>query len=388
MNKSITAMDSQRSLEAECYLLLESSLKSIPFNLVISAILSIDLYYNAAPPFSIALWYSLIVLISVCRWFYSKFLLKERRYLADTTACLRKFSLLTLIMGLAWGAVYLIFLSHVSLIQEFIIILVLGGMSAGANASLSVFLPAYYAYVLPMFLPVIYFNFASLDLDRVILAVMFSLFIIMLLVTAKINARLFKQTFTLSSEKDQLITQLKSSNDLLERSIEEIRTISITDSLTGLYNRRHFITILQNEFNIARQSGYPLTLVLIDIDNFKYINDSFGHPFGDNFLVDVANSFKKSIQQDDDLIFRVGGDEFAIILSNQTLDESLSLCTNIQTRFKKNIKQDNVSLSMGVIYLSSYYSVDFEHLISIADNTLYEAKKQGKNTVISKKLIH
>lgn len=120
-------------------------------------------------------------------------------------------------------------LHHISILQEFIIILVLGGMSAGAIASLSVYLPAYYAYILPMFLPVITYNYLTFELDRAMLATMFLLFVLMLVTSARINNLLLNRVFRLSREKQVLI--------------DDLHQLSITDSLTGLYNRRYFESI-------------------------------------------------------------------------------------------------------------------------------------------------
>lgn len=384
-NKQISQ---ERLAEDEFLFLLESSLKSIPFNVIIATLLVVDLFYHNAPRALMAFWFSSILLISGIRLFYSRYLLANNRFKDNITAHLNAFVALTLLMGIAWGVSYYFFSAHVGEIQEVVIILVLGGMSAGAIASLSVHLPAYCAYVIPMFLPVILHNFLTYHFDRSILAVMTLLFVAMLIISAKINSHLLKNTFILSNEKDKLIGELKKTNQMLQNSFEEIKVMSITDALTGLYNRRHFNAAFKSEFKRAKRHGYPLNLVLIDVDNFKYINDTFGHPSGDSFLIHIADSLKNSLPQEKDAIFRLGGDEFAAILSNISLDEAITVCSDIQEQFKDNIHQDKVTLSMGVIYIPSSDTSDLEHLISTADKTLYEAKKLGKNQIISKNITH
>lgn len=366
------------------YMLLESSLKSVPFNIILAVVLSINLYFNDVPLKLIITWFITIFCISVVRLIYSKLSLKNNQYKIGVDRKKLQFSLLTFLTGCSWGAAYFVFLPQISISQEYMIILVLGGMAAGGIASLSVYMPAYYCFLLPMFLPLLIYNFYIFKLDEIIVAIMSSLFTLMLIIAARINSELMKKNFNLGEEKDKLIKKLQETNEKLNNSIEEIRQMSITDFLTGLYNRRHFNSMIKNEFNRAKRNKYDLTLVLIDVDNFKTINDSYGHPYGDNFLIEVAQSIKSALKRSNDTVFRLGGDEFAILMANVSLDDSLKLCSHIQNTFKQNINNDNVGLSMGVISISSNNSSNVEHLISVADTNLYEAKKQGKNQVISK----
>lgn len=371
-------MDSEKTKPEELSLLLESSFKSIPFNIIVGAVLSINLYFNNAPSKLIISWFLVLSFVSIARYVYSSVSLKSKKYTINIDACFRRFSALTLITGAIWGSSYLIFLPHIAPHQEFIIILVLGGMCAGGIASLSVYMPAYYCFLLPIFIPVIAHNFYIFKLNEFTVAIMSTLFTLMLIVTAKVNSDLLKKSFILGEEKNNLITELKETNDRLAQSIKEIKKISITDSLTGLYNRRHFNATIKKELNRAKRNKHYLTLVLIDIDNFKYINDTFGHPYGDTFLIKVSRSIKNVLTRANDTLFRLGGDEFAILLANLSLDDSIALCAKIQQVFKKTIESNQVGLSIGVVSIPPNNSVNVEGLISIADINLYEAKKQGE----------
>lgn len=373
-----------RLREDSAILLFEGSLKSIPFNVLLAVLLAVSLYYNHAPGFLIFTWLSAVVVISLLRWLYSHHVMKKGYQPDYINLQIYMFLFMTLITGAVWNSCYFIFTSHVNGLHEAIIILVLGGMSAGAIASLSVYIPAYCAYLLPMFLPIIVYNFWQMELDRGILASMYLLFVVMLIISAKINARLLHQTFELSDEKGRLIEELTISNQKLEQSLEEIKVMSITDSLTGLYNRRYFDGTLRNEMSRAKRNEHTINLIMIDIDNFKYINDTYGHPYGDTFLIYVANSIKKAIRRTTDTVFRLGGDEFAAILPNISQADSVELCNKIQKTFQKNNKHDNVSLSMSVVTISSSYASAVEHIISTADRALYQAKEGGKNQIISK----
>ncbi|MGQ3890772.1 GGDEF domain-containing protein [Legionella sp. CNM-4043-24] len=369
-------------------LLFESSLKSIPFNVILAVFMSASMIYNQVAPGLVMAWLSAVAAITLIRWGYSQHVIRRGYDKSKTRSQLGVFLFLTGCTGLIWSICYFIFISQVPGMHEAIIILVLGGMSAGAIASLSVYLPAYYTYLLPMFLPIIAYNFYPLEFERTLMAIMYLLFVIMLMITARINSSLLHKTFELSEEKDRLINELKVTNQKLEHSVEEIKIMSITDSLTGLFNRRYFDSMLKNEISRAKRNSHSLSLILIDVDNFKYINDTFGHPCGDDFLVYVADSLKLSIRRSNDIIFRLGGDEFAAILSNMSPEDSISMCSYIQNQFSRNNQHENVTLSMSVVSILSNYTSAPESIISTADQALYQAKENGKNQIVSRLLLH
>jgi diguanylate cyclase (GGDEF)-like protein len=232
-----------------------------------------------------------------------------------------------------------------------------------------------------MLIPVIVYNYALLDLDRTILATMFLIFIAMLIISAKINNKLLNQNFRLFNEKELLISELK--------------VMTITDSLTGLYNRRYFDTLFPQEFNRARRNQYFLSLVSIDADNFKLINDNLGHPFGDKVLISIADLLKKIFRRSNDILFRLGGDEFAIIIANQPIKDTISICQAIKNPFKtennygsnEQLLMSHVTLSIGIVYIHFESSASIEYAITAADKALYQAKKNGKNQIVVKKLL-
>lgn len=388
MNSENAAVDTWYQQKQTLTLLYRHSLRSVPFNMIVASLLAIDLWYRSMPESMILIWYFLIVFISLIRLLNSKIKLKTDILPTTIKKDTYIFCALTFLMGLAWGSSYFIFIVNINKLQEFIILLVLGGMCAGALASLSIYLPAYYAYILPMFVPIIVYNFYSWEIDRTVMAALFCLFILMLMITARLNNNLMLQNFKLEKEKDWLIKKLsetnvnlEESNDKLLLSIEEVRLMSITDALTGLYNRRHFNTVLHHELDRAKRNGHKLNLVLMDIDNFKYINDTFGHPYGDEFLIAIASCLKTSLRRSDDILFRLGGDEFAAILTHLTAEEALHVCSQIQKQFKEDIKNENVSLSMGILCVEPTCHASVKQIIARADEALYEAKRKGKKQI-------
>lgn len=366
------------------FVLLKGTLISIPFNIIGAGLLGLDFFYHQVPHSVVFTWFGTIFFLSIIRLIFNQKIIAKKYYQTHFKLTLFLFLIFIFFTGLTWGAAFFIFLPITNSAQQAILVLVLGGMSAGGIAVLAIYLVAFYAYVLPMFVPIIIYDFYSLNPDQVFTGVLYSMFLILICMTARLNSRLLYTTFKLDREKDMLIRELKISNLKLEKSIDEAKTLSITDSLTGLYNRRYFDMIFYNELKKAQHNRYAINLVLIDIDNFKYINDTFGHPSGDDFLVYVASSLKESAKRANDIIFRLGGDEFALILSNMLLSDVMLFCGALQNRFENNNQHKNVTLSMGVICISSFQSLDLQAVITTADRTLYQAKKNGKNKIIAK----
>ncbi len=160
---------------------------------------------------------------------------------------------------------------------------------------------------------------------------------------------------------------------------EKTKTMSITDPLTNLYNRRYFFEIAQAEFEKSKNTQLPFSIILVDMDNFKTINDTCGHLTGDQILIAVANTIRETLREDD-LISRFGGDEFIALI--RFLDEEST--RKIVERLENNIKKIavpnstlNVAASIG---FSSFRenTKSLDEIINIADKMLYKKKEQSK----------
>lgn len=374
----------QSELDVEGFLVvLKGTLISIPFNVIGASILSLDFLYHRVSRRVVFAWLGSIFFLTLVRFIFNQIIIAKKYYQTHFDVTLFLFLVFIFLTGLTWGASFFIFFPIINSTQQTILALVLGGMSAGGVAVLAIYLTSFYAYVVPMFVPIIIYDFYSLQPDKVITGILYSIFLLMICMTAIVTSRLLHTTLKLNREKDLLIKELKVFNLKLEKSIGEARAMSITDSLTGLYNRRYFDMIFDNELKKAQRNQYSMNLVFIDVDNFKYINDTFGHPCGDDFLIYVANSLKRSAKRANDIIFRLGGDEFALVISNMLPTEVMLFCNALQSRFSNDNHYKNVTLSMGIISISSFQSLDLQTVITAADRTLYQAKKNGKNKVIA-----
>ncbi|MBN1868569.1 diguanylate cyclase [Candidatus Sumerlaeota bacterium] len=164
-----------------------------------------------------------------------------------------------------------------------------------------------------------------------------------------------------------------------------LNEISITDSLTGLHNRGYMMDRLNLEFKRAERSGEPLSCLMIDIDHFKNINDTYGHKFGDVILRAVAVRLKHHIRETD-ILGRYGGEEFLIVLPSTDFDGAEFLAEKLRNGMEQEeFRHDNVSLlvtaSFGVASTENREVIAADHLLQLSDRALYQAKESGRNRV-------
>ena len=173
----------------------------------------------------------------------------------------------------------------------------------------------------------------------------------------------------------------------LRTALENQRELAGTDPLTSVANRRAFYDLANMELNKARRYQTPISVLYMDIDNFKQINDHFGHPTGDKLLGAVARTIKNNIRAID-IVARLGGDEFGILLA-ETGAESAALVARKLKKKLLELMQDNgwsVTLSVGAVTFEILPdSVD--EMINTADSQMYNAKKNGKNRIQYKIIV-
>ena len=182
--------------------------------------------------------------------------------------------------------------------------------------------------------------------------------------------------------------ELIDLNKQLEEANRKLKLLSIKDSLSGLYNHRHFFEEIEKSFDLyTRKNEAALkksfSVVLFDIDNFKHINDTYGHLMGDNVIRGIAEIITKNTRSSDNC-FRYGGDEFAILLLDTTIEQARVVAEKIRQIIEKtpitigDITID-MTVSMGVASFNEEEQVS--KIVNEADENLYLSKKQGKNRV-------
>ena len=193
---------------------------------------------------------------------------------------------------------------------------------------------------------------------------------------------------------DDYITKPFSFSELLARIRVGSRVVQYqkhleyqtqVDSLTGLFNRRAFEKKINEEFERSKRYHNPLSVLLLDIDNFKLINDTYGHHGGDAALVKIAETFREKTRQSD-FPSRYGGEEFVLILPETDQDNALQVAGKIHDSiracsFGTAARPFEITVSIGVSSTSARFYSDWRELVDDSDRALYQAKKSGKDRV-------
>ena len=158
---------------------------------------------------------------------------------------------------------------------------------------------------------------------------------------------------------------------------EEVRRLSITDDLTGLYNHRHFFKTLEAELVRLKRQKTSLSLMMFDIDNFKSYNDYYGHLEGDKVLKKIGEIVSHSIRYNVDSGYRYGGDEFAVLLIGASVDQATAIAERIRSLIEQAEFRKNTTVSIGLCEYTD--PLDLEEFVKSADDAMYIAKHSGGN---------
>ncbi len=182
------------------------------------------------------------------------------------------------------------------------------------------------------------------------------------------------------ADRKRLEEELRSSNQVLEK-------LSVTDGLTGLYNHRHLKTVLTDEFQRARRYRNPISFIMVDIDDFKVVNDTYGHQAGDQVLALLAELLRENLREVD-IPARYGGEEFSVILPQTDATSAIYVAERIRSaveqsfRFREIDHGISLTVSLGLSSFPDPGIKTDEDLIRFADKALYKAKQVGKNRVV------
>ncbi|HVO65319.1 MAG TPA: GGDEF domain-containing protein [Syntrophales bacterium] len=174
---------------------------------------------------------------------------------------------------------------------------------------------------------------------------------------------------------------IKKITELHDENIQ-LKSLTLIDSLTGLFNTRFFLKNLKTEMVRTKRTGHSCSLMIIDLDNFKLLNDTFGHVKGDKFLREVGKVLRDNVRATD-MVCRYGGDEFAVIMPATELFPAIRLARRLHAAISKIPAPGGlvVSSSIGIAEYKATSIYKIEEFINAADSAMYDAKNKGKNRV-------
>jgi diguanylate cyclase (GGDEF)-like protein len=256
---------------------------------------------------------------------------------------------------------------------ELVCFVMIIGIITAAALSMSTLFSAYLVFFFAMIIPQIIILFYYGEHQHIGLIVLTLIFIPATILLSK----------TLHDNRLMII----KDHSKLEENVKKLHQLSMIDNLTNIYNRRYFFNISQDLISIAVREQKKVSLLMIDIDYFKNINDTYGHHAGDYILVHLVKEVDKLMRKSD-VFARVGGEEFAVLLQSTSLEGAIFIADKIRTTIEKkefiyNSTAIELTISIGVAELSKKNS-SIEALYKEADKHLYFAKNNGRNSVASR----
>ena len=208
------------------------------------------------------------------------------------------------------------------------------------------------------------------------------IFVAIVIIIMLLSFFIFKSINLTQNRLKQVVNELHVSN-------KKLKNASYTDALTSLYNRRYFNLIYERELRRAKRSKSTISFMMLDIDFFKQYNDTYGHLEGDKALISVAKILNSLLQRPDDYVFRLGGEEFGVLLSQSTKESASHMAQKINNAvIEAEIPHAGskvnkyLSISIGLVVVHPTMDLNNEKLLSEADKNLYEAKESGRNRYV------
>jgi diguanylate cyclase (GGDEF)-like protein len=202
----------------------------------------------------------------------------------------------------------------------------------------------------------------------------------------RLNKTLERRVLERTAQLEALNKELEKEIAARKRVEQELRNLALTDDLTGLYNRRGFLTLAEQQLKLAHRGEGGLSLVYADLNGLKWINDNFGHDEGSAVLRHTAEILRETFR-DSDIIARLGGDEFTVLVIETTNHSPEIIASRVQEKLAdynaKRTHSYELSLSVGVVSLDSMSPVPIEELIARADERMYVNKRNQQKSLAS-----
>ena len=300
----------------------------------------------------------------------------------------KRFFILTAIAGFGWGVGGFIVGAHLETLEQVYVFIVLVGVGAAATPLLGVVPRVMLVFQALSSIPYVFYISWVHGEKGFILMFMFALYMLAVIGSMRRMDKNLTHSMTLQYENSQMVDTLSESNQKLQNANEKLETLTLEDALTGLHNRRYFEMQLEAEWKRELREQKVLTLMVIDIDYFKLYNDTYGHAEGDVCLQQVAQILSSCLQRPADVIARIGGEEFVVLLPDapeggalELAEQMLQRMSDVKIRHATSPLADYVTVSIGMASVVPGGEATALGLFKAADKALYKAKSKGRNQI-------
>jgi diguanylate cyclase (GGDEF)-like protein len=293
------------------------------------------------------------------------------------------FNTFTGAFALFWGAAA-IWLFPADLIHQVLLLMLLLGLAAASVSTNTVYQSTFYIWIIGVLVPpIVHFAIVGDGVHWSIAGFATLYFAVLIKSGGEVSA-VFLDALGQRIDKERVIEQLLEQQDIANQARSNAESLARIDHLTGLYNRRAFYEIAGPLWSAALRSNRDISVILLDIDHFKMINDNYGHTFGDKVLESVASILRASAREAD-VVARWGGEEFILILPETNLEAAMTLAERLRAsistmRIDYEHKALSITASFGVVQRAGT-CLSIDELTSRADKCLYQAKAEGRNRV-------
>jgi diguanylate cyclase (GGDEF)-like protein len=339
-------------------------------------LISVFLLYGLIPTQALLLWAGLLFCNLIVRGLHVKKWLSSNEEQRKGVWMSKMAAITSLINGILWAStVFFLDFTAFPFVSLALTIMVIG-LAAGAAVFAAYYIPAFYLAVVPYLGSQILFHLYNFSFQSLLIALILVIF----------GAMLYGQALQLNKvQRSNVINELENKN-LIERLTSAnaiLKEVSQLDHLTGCFNRRHFDKVIAYMWSRYKEKDQAFGLIAIDLDNFKHLNDTYGHQAGDSALIAATTIFKTHLRQSD-VACRFGGDEFSLILPQTNKTQTFEIADRIRHSMQNashdvNGKLISITASLGVSSSDDATSID--ELIQKADDAMYLSKKAGRNKV-------
>ncbi|RDH82527.1 MAG: hypothetical protein DIZ80_09580 [endosymbiont of Galathealinum brachiosum] len=336
-------------------------------------------------------WWIVFVSITLMRTWNTRRFCKV--YKAGTIVNYRhwfnRFYVFTVMAGIGWGVGGFVVGSYLDSLGQVFIFIVLIGVGAAAIPLLGVVQRVMLSFQIISTIPYVIYISILLEERGIVLLCMFFLYMVGVVASIRRMDINLTQSMKLQYENSQMVDTLSESNQQLQNANEKLETLTLEDALTELHNRRYFEMQLEVEWKRESREHKILTLMVIDIDYFKLYNDTYGHAEGDVCLKTVAQVLKSCLHRSTDIIARIGGEEFVVMLPNINTEGASILAKQMQHQLHlaelthaTSPLGENVTVSIGIASVIPGENATALSLFKAADKALYKAKAKGRNQLV------